>query len=92
VKLRLFPALPLAAGLTGVLVSGVVGAALAPLTPLPAHSQQGKGNGKGPNQGGNNGNGPNPSRGNAGRNSGATTVSNSVMVPTVRFAPSGLNR
>ncbi|WP_259725512.1 hypothetical protein [Synechococcus sp. CS-1332] len=68
----------------------MVAAALAPLGPITAQAQSvGNGNGNGPFQGGNSGNGPNPSRGNAGRNSGVTSVSSSVMTPTIRFAPPG---
>lgn len=85
-------ALPLAAGLSLAFGAALAAAALAPLAPLPAQSQsQGVGNSN-PNgsfQGGNNGNVPNPSRGNAGRNSGVTSVSSSVMTPTIRFAPPG---
>jgi hypothetical protein len=93
-KRPVFTALRAAAVVSLMVGSALALAAFEPLLQLPAHAQsagKGNGNGKGPFQGGNNGNGPNPSRGNAGRNSGATSVSSSVMVPTIRFAPPAPN-
>ena len=94
VNFRNFTELPLAAGLPLAFGAALAAAALTTLAPLPTEAQSsGVSNsnsiGNGTFRGGNNGNGPNPSRGNAGRNSGATSVSNSVMTPTIRFAPPG---
>lgn len=82
VKARFFSALPLAAGLAGLLVIGSL--------PEPALANNGSAVGN-PNNG-NRGKGPNPSRGNAGRNSGVTNTTNSSLAPTVRFAPGQLSR
>ncbi|MCP9888953.1 hypothetical protein KBY96_13565 [Cyanobium sp. ATX 6A2] len=85
-KLPTLLALPLITGLSGFLVT-----VAAPEGALAqARSPSAGGNpptGTPPFFGGNPGKGPNPSRGNAGRNSGVTTTTNSNLAPTVRFAP-----
>ena len=77
VKARFLSALPLAAGLTALLVIGGL--------PDPVLANNGRAVGN-PNNG-NRGKGPNPSRGNAGRNSGVTNPNSSSLAPRVRFAP-----
>lgn len=70
-------AVPLLAELAGpLLIDGLT---------APALANNGKAVGN-PFQG-NRGKGPNPSRGNAGRNSGSTSVTSSVLAPRIRFAP-----
>jgi len=76
-RARLLLALSLLAGLAGpLLIDGLA---------APALANNGKAVGNPRN--GNNGKGPNPSRGNAGRNSGSSSVSSSVLAPRIRFAP-----
>lgn len=72
------PLLALAAGMIGLLVAASA--------PPPALANRGNATGN-PNAG-NQGRGPIPSRGNAGRNSGVTTPTNTNLAPRVRFAPS----
>ena len=88
-RARWLLALSLLAGLAGpLLIDGLAAPALANNGKAVGNPRNGN-NGKavGNPRNGNNGKGPNPSRGNAGRNSGSSSVSSSVLAPRIRFAP-----